>query len=378
MRRLLPIVAGLLAALALAGCSGFGPSHAKAPAKRPSAASRASSSSEPQPVSLAPVPSTYGSVSLPEGEAFGGGFFNASSPWNQTVEFQPVSSESSSLMHQASERVGVIDFSGDRAPVVQRRFINAGIYINTQAWTDPVVQGGPPTTVECRQTLCGDATGLKSLNIPTNVNPDPRYDGWFTVITPNGLTAWDLWRARRLANGSISFQYGRKWALNGSGHGSPGKTSARGSGLPLFAGLIRPQELEAGSIDHALAISVPAPASEFYVSPASSTDGNGATTSLPEGARIVLKPNVTLTPPVNPANGKPLPFTAQQQRYASAIASALRRYGAIVVGRAAVPTLYAQRDVTSQLLMGNELQSLTLSDFEALTLPPKHQDMSDG
>jgi hypothetical protein len=39
-----------------------------------------------------------------------------------------------------------------------------------------------------------------------------------------------------------------------------------------------------------------------------------------------------------------------------------------VVDRAAVPTLYAQRDVTDGLIRGNELQGLTLDDFEVLPL----------
>jgi len=51
----------------------------------------------------------------------------------------------------------------------------------------------------------------------------------------------------------------------------------------------------------------------------------------------------------------------------------LRTYGAIVVGRAAVPTLYAQRDVTSSMLIGDELQSLRLTDFEVVQLPSELQ-----
>jgi hypothetical protein len=45
-------------------------------------------------------------------------------------------------------------------------------------------------------------------------------------------------------------------------------------------------------------------------------------------------------------------------------------YGAIVVDRASVPTLYAQRGAVSDRLVGNELQGLTLDDFEVVTLPP--------
>ena len=42
----------------------------------------------------------------------------------------------------------------------------------------------------------------------------------------------------------------KKWPLDGPGYQEPGSVGARGSGLPLFGGLIRPGELEAGLIEH--------------------------------------------------------------------------------------------------------------------------------
>jgi hypothetical protein len=160
----------------------------------------------------------------------------------------------------------------------------------------------------------------------------------------------------------------RIWDLHGTGFGKPGLASARGSGLPLFAGLIRPAELQAGTIDHALAISVPGPNQKYYVQPASTTDGNGATDSLPEGARLRLNANVTIPP-----NSKTFHLTTGQRQEASALLYTLRNYGAIVVDRAAVPTLYAQQGVTSPLLVGNELQFLKLSDFSVIQLPQEYQ-----
>ena len=55
-----------------------------------------------------------------------------------------------------------------------------------------------------------------------------------------------------------------------------------------------------------------------------------------------------------------------------AIVLTLRTYGAIVVDRAEVPTLYAQRDVTADLIQGNELQGLTLDDFEVVQLGQRY------
>ena len=72
--------------------------------------------------------------------------------------------------------------------------------------------------------------------------------------------------------------------------------------------------------------------------------------------------------PIDPRTGKRIKMTKQQQRLADAIVACLRTYGAIVVDRAAVPTFYAQRDVTDNLIRGNELQGLLLDDFEVMPL----------
>lgn len=304
-------------------------------------------------------------VSLPVGQAFSGRFFDARSPWNTSDLFAPTDVRSDALIQAATRQVSAVEQPGDRLPKLQTSSVDAGLFINTKAWTDPVVQGGPLTPIHCRQLICGDDHHITSLPVPADVSPNPLYDGWFTIISANGRQAYDLWRARRLADGSISFQYMRIWNLDGSGYGAPGQSSARGSGLPLFAGLIRPQELQNGQIDHALAISVPAPATRNYVPPASTTDGNGATNSLPEGARIRLKASARLHPRD--------PLSRQQRRLADALMWTLHNYGAIVVGRSAVPTLYAQRDVTASMMTGNEIQSLHLTDFEVVQLPAELQ-----
>jgi hypothetical protein len=348
------------ACLVLAGCASLSKTSTVAkPAK--AAPARVTTQAQPSTGARAYV----AAVPLPAGQGFSGQFFDAGSPWNTPDLYQPTDVRSDALIRDAMRQVDAVEQRGGQLPTLQATTVNAGVYINTTAWTDPVVQGGPMTAIRCRQVICGDDRQITALPVPAGVSPNPLDDGWFTIISPDGRTAYDLWRARRLADGSISFQYMRIWNLQGSGYGAPGQPSARGSGLPLFAGLIRPRELQNGQIDHALAISVPAPATGNYVPPASTTDGNGTADSLPEGARIRLKADVQLHPQV--------PLSRQQLRLAYALMWTLRNYGAIVVGRAAVPTLYAQRDVTASMLIGNELQSLHLTDFEVVQLPSELQ-----
>jgi hypothetical protein len=304
---------------------------------------------------------------VPTDQEFTGQWFAGDSPWNTSISNLPVDRHSAQMLRLGEYRVSVVNH-GTGTPTTKFVKDDSGLFINTVAWTVPVVRGGPETPVHCRQTPdCGDDphNRIKALAIPRTVNPNSYYDGWYTVISPNGKLAYDMWRARRLANGSMSFAYMRIWSLTGAGYSAPNTPSARGSGLPLFAGLIRPQELEQGQIDHALAISLPGPAQHYYVPPASTTDGNGPAASIPEGARIRLKANVQL--PKN--NG----MSAIQRRYASAILWTLRNYGAIVVDRSAVPTLYGQQGVTAALLSGSELQFLHLDDFQVINLPQELQ-----
>ncbi|GAB2772516.1 hypothetical protein GCM10027020_27150 [Nocardioides salsibiostraticola] len=292
-------------------------------------------------------------------------FFDPTSPWNTSVEDTSVDRNSDRMIAQSARLPGL----GLATP-------DTGLHINTTSWTTPVVMGGEPTKVICRQLQCGEGEGTLLIPVPDDVDPDPRYDGWYTIVDQSAGVAYDLWRARRENDGSLTYHFMRIWDLDGPGYDAttpPTRASARGSGLPLFAGLIQPGELERGDIDHALAISVPAPARNYFVAPASSTDGNGSAESLPEGARIRLK-DVRLPAPIDPTTGKPIPLTRAQVRQADAIHAALRTYGAIVVGRAPAPTLYAQRDVLAGTIDGRELRGLRMEDFEVIALGTRYPD----
>jgi hypothetical protein len=357
--------------------------------------------------------------------------FAATSPWNTPVDTSAVDPNSTRYMRAlVTQRIGTVE-TGNRQVSQTVRTLPGALFVNTFKWAPPIVDvsGGRPTHIVCRQLPgnCGDP--VSTLNVPTNVSPLPQYDGWFTVTDRSRGVAYDFWRARRSADGgTISYQIARRWDLNGPGFLKPTEVSARGSGLPLFAGVIVPQEIRAGAIDHALAIALPGPAQRNYVQPASRTDGIGSLSSLPEGARIRLKASFRLGRVPTGANPKA----------AAAIVAALKRYGAIVVDRARVPTLFAQQnfdwtapadglaastvatvgvtgagstttstpalatvtpDATSPtglslaasnapsvlaptrgvahpipLLQGNELQGVTISDFEVVQLPPILQD----
>ncbi len=333
--------------------------------------------------------------------------FSADSPWNTPVQHTKTDPQSRRWMRLARVRVANsaivksrnlktacssttrpssgarklarkagIDVQGHRSSP-NCRVIRTGLTINTTRWTLPVFsntqQGAVRRVAICRQFDCGP-DAVTSVVIPPDACPQPQYDGWMTVIDNTTHSAYDFWRARCEADGSISYQYVTKWDLDGPGFQQPDQPSARGSGLPLFAGLITPQEVRSGQINHALAISVPGAATRRYVQPASRTDGTGFVDSLPEGARIRLKPGSEKLITHQFARNK------TERRTARTIIKALERYGAIVVDRSAAATLYAQKNANwAGILPLNLLQEIGLDRFEAIKAgkvffdPPRNQ-----
>lgn len=304
-----------------------------------------------------------------------GTFFSAESPWNTTVAALPASPDSERMLKLARKREAVIELPGEKGVETVERTVEKGFQINTERWAPLVVEAGGNNVVStkmlCRQRECGTPGDRvpATLALPPETRPDPRFDGWLSVIDREKGVGYDFWRARRQSDDTISYQYAKTWKLDGPGFSRPVSedpqraAGARGSGLPLFAGVIGPAELSSGEINHALAVSVPGLARRNYVQPASVTDGAGPTESLPAGARIRLKDSALLDTP----GGKLRPSV-------EAILVALRSYGAIVVDRAAVPTLYAAKGTPANLLREDELNWLHLEDFEVVELPQLRQD----
>ncbi|OJU85261.1 MAG: hypothetical protein BGO11_18590 [Solirubrobacterales bacterium 70-9] len=303
------------------------------------------------------------------------GYFSAESPWNTPIESLPKQKGSEEMLQLARRREAVVELPDHRGFGTVERVAEKGIAVNSVRWAPLVVEAGGNDVVAmrmvCRQRDCGPVSERvpNTLALPAATTPDPSYDGWLSVIDRHEGVGYDFWRARRESGDTISYQFAKVWKLDGPGFSKPvaeepeRAAGARGSGLPLFAGVIGPAELRAGEINHALAISVPGLARGVYVQPASVTDGVGSPDSLPAGARIRLKSAALKSRPKGDSRASE-----------EAILVALRRYGAIVVDRASVPTLYAAAGTPADLLQENELKWLDLSDFEVVRLPELLKD----
>jgi len=188
----------------------------------------------------------------------------------------------------------------------------------------------------------GHGKEFDSLPIPLPVSamPDSASDMHLAIIDWNTMTAWDMWGARKLPDGSWESNTGMRYKLNGTGvfdlsgtdikngesvhfHG-PG----RASGVPIIAGLIMYDEVQAGEIRHKIAGASRFNAFQEFVFPAAWTDGmliNG----IPEGAVIQLDPQLDLSK---------FDLTPGEL----AVARALQMYGMVLIDWAGGNVIYAE------------------------------------
>ena len=164
---------------------------------------------------------------------------------------------------------------------------------------------------------------MYGVPIPAGAKPDESSDGHMTVIDRSSGCFYEFFVAARTASGGWQSRWANRGLMSGSGI-QAGGYSTRDTGFANHAGLIRPEELHAGVIDHALTFSTTFTRPKGVVLPATAGGGTytgplppGATT-LPEGARVQLDPRLDLDS---------LPLSSWQKT----IARALQVYGMYLV-----------------------------------------------
>ena len=276
--------------------------------------------------------------------------FAASSPWNTPLGPSPAIDPNSNTMITTLSHSS----SGGR------------FYINIDGWTIPVYYADastPAYTVPCINEwgACGPGFG-GDVPIPSGAQADPEDDGHMAVVDLSRNLSWDMWRAVQVSS-SWQVSMGCVFDLTSTGVQTDGIGSARGSGFPLLAGLIRLEEVQRGYINHALVMAYDYPRADAYVYPASMTDGKGGANAIPEGGRIQLDPTLDLdTLSLSPA--------------AKVIARALQEYGAYVGDNSGGIALYAEGlygkpgQTWAGVLAYDDLAAIPWQRFRVLELPP--------
>ena len=203
-----------------------------------------------------------------------------------------------------------------------------GVVNNDNNWGIPLAYASPSSklySVGCYKYGCETPV---SFQIPRYAKANWGSDGHLTVYDPSSNTeldigggiydaATDTWSAR-----SRSVMVADRGSACPSGQRCSG--GATGAGFNVFAGVVRPEEIAQGHIDHALAMGVPymrakyiaCPATNYWASASYADDAN----AIPLGARIQLDPSFDVS-----AQSWP--------RWKKVIARALQKYGAYMVDR---------------------------------------------
>lgn len=195
-------------------------------------------------------------------------------------------------------------------------------------WTVPVYYADPGTPRYDVASTAGWGPGLKDVPIPDDAAPDPSEDAHLAIVDKSGGCVYDFWGASG-HGGGLSAKLANAIPIDSTGI-YPGGLGSRGSGFSAAAGIVTPEDLRKGSIDHALVFAYPGSRSGGFVAPATKSDGESSGPgSLPEGARVRLDPSIDLG-------------SLGLNSYELMIAKAMQRYGMILGDRSGGFTIYAQ------------------------------------
>lgn len=221
-------------------------------------------------------------------------------------------------------------------------------------------------------------TGMvKNVPIPESAQPSEDTDARMIIIDTVTHTEYNLWKAGRTATG---WKAGNVSIYNILWDGTPVMHSARGSGIPSYAGLIRPWEIRQGRIEHALAFGYTETATEKCVFPASKTDGKSSLPfAMPEGARIQLDPTLTDVDFDRMGLGPT----------GKIIARALQEYGMILVDTSGSLKIYMEDLINNPFakedwadpdlnLTKESIYSIPYTAFHVLELPPGYWEPSEN
>ncbi len=203
-------------------------------------------------------------------------------------------------------------------------YVSVAHISDTDSWGIPLAYSGADSErydVGCTKYGCN--IGVE-FQIPRYARQNNGSDGKLVVVDPATNAELDMARASYDPVGDTWTTESRYtttsngWgAMCGWGQHCDGVLM---SGIDQFGGIIRPEEIAQGHIDHALALAIPYWRNAMFVCPAVKSSGHGFDDpdALPEGARLQLSPKFDVDAQAWPA-------------WEKVFAHALQKYGAYVV-----------------------------------------------
>jgi hypothetical protein len=248
--------------------------------------------------------------------------FAATSVWNQLLA-------AGAPLDPASGRLATALANEVRSEIDKK----TGPWINTTKWSVPVYTVGrdvPRVYVHLDNNKPALQRDFESVPVPARAVASNDSDATLAIYQPDTDTYWDFWRMRRAADGWHAVWGGKMTGVSSNPGYFADKRGASASSLALLGGLITIADLEAGRIDHALAMAVPTTAAGTFTWPAQRSDGKTTGPSaIPEGTHFRIDPALDLST---------LGLTPE----GLVIARAAQRYGIVVRDGAANVTFYAE------------------------------------
>jgi len=199
--------------------------------------------------------------------------------------------------------------------------VAANFVAGSNAWGKPLAyaSAGSPFAIGCTRYDCQTPV---SFRIPQYARASTGSDHHLVVIDQSANSELDMWLAAQDASTNF-WSAGDRYVTDPGGWGAicaRGKRcgAAVASGFAAFGGVVRPEEIAQGHIDHALFFTTPYTRQGYIACPATHTDGrNDDPAAIPMGARIQLDPAFKV-------DEQPWP------KWQKVLARALQVYGAYV------------------------------------------------
>jgi len=282
--------------------------------------------------------------------------FNDNSPWNTRIPGRPAVDARSGQMIQDLFLVN----SYPTQPAGKLGVCVKNWSIPVYVVDDKKVKGSK-INYSMFHKFCHPQNLFTHAPVTPKILPDRQGDAHLCVVNKSLTKAWDFWSLKRI-KGQWVARSGREVDLTGMGVQQPGSGGCRAAGFPLIAGLIRPDEIARGRIDHALVFAYATPKHGAYVYPATLSDGMSVRPgAIPEGARLQLDPNLDL----DRLHLKPA---------AKVIARALQEYGMYLGDGSGGFCIYAEvfpgrKDQWQGVLGPFDLFDIPTERFRVLKLP---------
>lgn len=342
--------------------------------------------------------------------------FASDSAWNQKVTEAAVLPESDQQI-LVLYRVLLGDDSTLHPRLGYR--ISPFMFVSYEDWTVPVFRAGE---TEQAVLICNydgnldytnpklpeaytDPGGPVTIPVPAGVvrpaGPEGTdSDGHLVLYNPDTYMEYDFWQATTVRNRRCKSRGGGQpgtaileagtvdfFDVRSSGTNPSGYYSARASGVPLLAGLILPEDIETGTIKHALAVAIPRPRNtnkntpwEPYASdivyPSATVEVDFYNTdpyALAQGQRIRLKKSIVMADEAwGTAYGveagiliDDLPVAPITRMFLEA----LHTYGAYVVDNSDGFVFYAEDIHTANLRLSDEEVNALIDEPPGTPLP---------